>query len=189
MKVWKTEIILSRRSRQLSFDSARLHRILTANTGTPNTLWSSPRPGVILVQSDSPVRPEGFRKDAVSLRSKEIDLVFPQESRVEVAGIVNATRRLYKPGGRGPRVPLAFEAIPGWLSRQFSGAASLDSITVEDLSPAKGWRETGPMIHSRAGFHAYATITDTAGFAGTLHRGIGRGKRFGCGMITARRLP
>ena len=188
MKVWKTEIILSRGSRHLPFDSARLHRILTANTNTPNTLWSSPRPGIVLVQSDRPVRPEGLRRDAISIRSKEIDLVFQQASRVEIVGVVNATRKLSEPAGRGHRVPLAIEDIPGWLFRQFAGAASLDTITVEGMSPAKGIRDTGPMIHSRAGFHAYATITDPARFAEKLHRGIGRGKRFGCGMITARRL-
>lgn len=188
MKVWKTEIILNRHARQLPFDSARLHRILTVNTGTPNTLWSSPRAGIILVQSDRPVRPEGFQRDASSIRSKEIDLRFEQDSRVEMAGIINATRVHTTPAKKS-RVPLSADEIPGWLTRQLANAATLDTITVEQLSPAKGRRDTGPMIHSRAGFHAYATITDTARFEEILHQGIGRGKRFGCGMITARRIP
>ena len=61
----------------------------------------------------------------------------------------------------------------------------VDSATV--LTPAKGDHAGQMLTVSRAVFHAWATVDDTEAFAGMLVRGVGRGKRFGAGLVLARR--
>lgn len=188
MKVWKTEIVLNRRGRNLPYDSARMHRILSSVFDSPGVLWSSPRPGVVLTQSDDPIPPNAFGKEVASIRSKQVNLLHPEGAPLEVAGIVSATRQESRKDGRGPRRPIAVEDFPVWIARQFSGAAVLYRVDVEQLSPAKGKRLTGEIVHTRFGFHAYATVTNGEKLADLLHKGVGRGKRFGCGMVTVRSM-
>lgn len=180
--VWHTEVMLTRKARGIPFDSALVHRIITASTGDPRSLWCQPRTGVMLIQTLSPLSPDTFAGEASSVRQARAGVRFDQGTRVELSGVVCAT--ICKKGHR--RVPVEEKQLPGWVQTHLPGChACVDSATV--LTPAKGDHAGQQLTVSRAVFHAWATVEDTEAFAGMLVHGVGRGKRFGAGLVLARR--
>jgi hypothetical protein len=195
MEVWHTEAHLTQAGRALPFDSDRMHRILTWATGGPRFLWAHPRAGVLIIQSDAALPPELWRGIATSVRSSRAPTSFPQGSLVELSGIVCPTTSSHdrdhptpgRPDGRTRRKPLDTDQVPAWLQRRFNGAARLEVDQVEDLAPGKGTRPDGSVMWvTRRAFHAWATVADPDMFAQLLHDGIGRGKRFGAGLVLAK---
>ena len=186
--VWKTEIVLANHARGMCFDSDKVHKMLVRAADTPKVLWVSPRPGVLHVQTPRPIRPELVGSTAYSIRAKEITYSFTAGDKVAVAGIVNATRQQRVPNGRGKRVPVPEDMLPEWFDRQLGPGMRISSLNAQTLAPAKGSRPEGQMIHSRTGFLAVGQVTDPGVLVGLLETGIGRGKRFGCGLLTAKGL-
>ena len=181
--VWHSEVRLNRAGRGIPFDSALVHRILTSSTGDPCALWCSPRPDVLLIQTSRPLAASTFDGEAVSIRQARTSLCFGQGARVELSGVVNAT--VCKRGHR--REPLEADEVPGWLGSHLRGcAAAIDSV--QSLSPAKGNHGAEKLTIGRTAFHGFATVADTAVFARMLACGVGRGKRFGAGLVLARRV-
>ncbi|AKV55524.1 hypothetical protein AB656_04055 [Bifidobacterium actinocoloniiforme DSM 22766] len=76
--------------------------------------------------------------------------------------------------------------MPAWLCRHLKGCKA-DIDAVQEMSPAKGRHGEQPLTISRAAFHGFATVKDPDEFANTLMTGVGRGKRFGAGLVLARR--
>lgn len=180
--VWHTEVTLTRKGRGIPYDSALVHRIITASTGDPRSLWCQPRAGVLLIQTISPMSPDTFSGEAASIRQARAGVHFDPGTRVELSGVVCAT--VCKKGHR--RVPVEEKQLPAWVQSHLPGChASVDSAIV--LTPAKGDHAGQKLTVSRAVFHAWATVDDTEAFAGMLVRGVGRGKRFGAGLVLARR--
>lgn len=184
MGIWKTEIFLNHRGRGIPFDSDLMHRILTRAFDSDHFLWSMPRAGVVLVQSDAPLPPETFHGEASSIRAKCVPTTFTHGQRVEIAGIVNPTKAQRRDGRHSAKVKLPDDQVPAWIARRMSGAVSLSQIDVESMSPAQGRRkDKSTILHTRRAFHAFATVTDPDRLASLIESGIGQGKRFGCGML------
>lgn len=185
--VWKTELILNRRGRGLPFDSDRMHRLLTRATDGTDFLWAHPRAGVLLIQSGRPIAPEFFRREAVSVRAKEVELDFASTDRVEIAGILCPTKAERREGRHSRKIALPVDDVPAWLSRRLRPAAAVDTITVENMSPSTGSRADGSRIlHARVAVHCWATVVDPQALTNLAVAGLGPGKRFGCGMLTIR---
>lgn len=180
--VWHTEIHLNRLGRGIVYDAALVHRIITVSTGDPKSVWCSPRPGILLVQTRFPLSAETFSKEASSIRQAQTILNFDTGARVEVSGVVSATKCRER-----KRIPIKCEDAPKWVSNHLLGCrAEIDSV--QNLSPAQGDHCGHRIITCRLAFHGYATVTDQAAFAEVLKNGIGKGKRFGAGLILAKKV-
>lgn len=183
--VWLTEITLTNRSRALISDSASIHRWLTLAADGPGFLWVSPRPRILIIQSHRPLRREALARGVETMYTAERNLQFPGGARLELTGIVAPTKAEPRPEKRGKIVPLPAEDTPAWVTRKLSPCLQLDAaLTIERMSPSKGKKLDGtPLLHPRTSFHTYGTVTDPDALADLLKTGVGRGKRFGAGLI------
>ncbi|MBW8484438.1 type I-E CRISPR-associated protein Cas6/Cse3/CasE [Actinomadura parmotrematis] len=100
----------------------------------------------------------------------------------------NATSKLGKntTAGRPKQiVPLTGPDADDWWRRQAEAAGLvLHSLTSTPLDSATGNRQGGRMTHVRTRFDGTATITDHQALLTRIRSGIGRGKAFGCGLLT-----
>lgn len=103
----------------------------------------------------------------------------------------NAVRRLGKnpttPKGRpGQILPLHGADAEEWWRRQADACGlTLHSVLVTPLPDARGTR-TGRhrILHARTRFDGTATITDSGLLRQKIIDGIGRGKAYGCGLLS-----
>ena len=87
------------------------------------------------------------------------------------------------------RVPLVREEEQiDWLSRKFSGAASLETVTVRPHEPLyfrKG-KKGGKLVPVT--FEGLIKVQDSGGLRKHLENGLGPAKAFGCGLLLLRRV-
>lgn len=185
-EIWKTEIILNSRGRYIPYDADLMHRILTLHTQTNTYLWSHPRTGILIIQSDTPLSRDAFKHEAREMRAVRIPLNYYDGQRVEIAGIINPTKSKPRQDRHSTRVRLDLEQVPDWLDRRTNTAFQLDApISLEQLPPAKGTTTSGhKILCSRVAFHTYATIKNHSETVRLVRTGIGQAKRYGCGMLT-----
>ncbi|GAA1590106.1 type I-E CRISPR-associated protein Cas6/Cse3/CasE [Actinomadura kijaniata] len=103
--------------------------------------------------------------------------------------VANATRKLGKNTTAGrPKavVPLhGAEADQWWVRQAETIGLLLHNLQSAPLSDATGRRNgTHKMTHARTRFDGTATVTDPTALIQHLRTGIGRGKSFGCGLLT-----
>jgi CRISPR system Cascade subunit CasE len=108
--------------------------------------------------------------------------------------IANATRKLgphTKAGRPHQIVPLNGAEAEQWWQRQAEQSGlQLRTNSATALTSATGVREPRvpterqPQRHARTQFDGTATITDTQLLTQRLQDGIGRGKSYGCGLLT-----
>ncbi|MFD0851027.1 type I-E CRISPR-associated protein Cas6/Cse3/CasE [Actinomadura adrarensis] len=100
----------------------------------------------------------------------------------------NATQKLGKntTAGRPKQViPLRGADADAWWERQAEAAGLvLTSLHSSQLSDATGKRGHGRVKHARTRFDGTATVTDPQTLLERIQTGIGRGKSFGCGLLT-----
>ncbi|MBT2207277.1 type I-E CRISPR-associated protein Cas6/Cse3/CasE [Actinomadura sp. NEAU-AAG7] len=102
--------------------------------------------------------------------------------------IANATSKLGKntTAGRPKQVvPLTGTDLDHWWQRQAATAGLvLHSLHSSPLPSATGRRGDARMTHARTRFDGTATVTDPQALTERIRTGIGRGKSFGCGLLT-----
>lgn len=184
--VWVTEVLLNGAGRQMVRDADYVHRLLTAATDSSSYLWALGAEGVLVVQSRCPLPAGLFRKTSISVKSREVGVVYSEGAQVVVAGVVSPTIAKTRAGRRSHRVPLSVEEVPGWLEKRLGECLSIEQVQVEKLSPSIGLRASGRVWNGRAAFSLTGSVTDPSGFAQALLYGVGPAKRFGCGLVLAR---
>ncbi|QXJ25748.1 type I-E CRISPR-associated protein Cas6/Cse3/CasE [Actinomadura graeca] len=102
--------------------------------------------------------------------------------------IANATSKLGNntTAGRPKQVvPLHGADADQWWQRQADSAGLiLRSLHSSQLPGATGRRGNARMTHARTRFDGTATVTDSATLIEKIRAGIGRGKPYGCGLLT-----
>lgn len=106
----------------------------------------------------------------------------------------NASRKLGKntTAGRPKQViPLRGEEANEWWKRHASAAGLvLHSLHSRTLDVGTGKRSDNSRItHARTQFDGTATVSDPEALFGRIRAGIGRGKAFGCGLLTIAPAP
>ncbi len=205
--LWITQLNLDLRSRDAAHDlrdAVRLHRRIM--TLFPSGLGAQARHDVgvlfrieetragvsVLVQSSLEPSHAALPDSYGTIRSKTLtpllDALAPGR-RVRYRIIANATRKLglNTTAGRPKEVvPLHGPEADAWWQRQ-AEACGLNLHTLEStpLDQAAGTRrDTNRVVHARTRFDGLATITDPAALSSRLRTGIGRGKAYGCGLLT-----
>lgn len=187
MGAWLTELLLLPKWGRI--DSGHVHRWLTKAADGPHFLWVSPRPGLLIVQTVRPLNRDTL--DGVrSIHSARIDLTHPQGARLEISGIVSPTKAEFQRGRRGKirRVPETEQA--DWVLRKLGPALSnIDHLTVQPMGASRGTKPDGHrLLHPRTSIHCYGTVKDPDVFTRMLTQGVGRGKRFGTGLLLAKEV-
>ncbi|MGW0734433.1 type I-E CRISPR-associated protein Cas6/Cse3/CasE [Streptomyces sp. NPDC002851] len=104
----------------------------------------------------------------------------------------NAIRRLGKnpttPNGRpGQYLPLHGADAEEWWHRQSATCGiTLHTVLATSLPSARGTRtpDKRRILHARTRFDGTGTVTDPQQLAERIRTGIGRGKSYGCGMLS-----
>ncbi|MFJ8477675.1 type I-E CRISPR-associated protein Cas6/Cse3/CasE [Kitasatospora sp. NPDC094011] len=84
-------------------------------------------------------------------------------------------------------VPLQGAAADNWWARQSEAAGlTLDSLRSTPLDAARGYRRSDQRLikHDRVLFEGTAVITDADCLRTRLTHGIGKGKAYGCGLLS-----
>lgn len=108
--------------------------------------------------------------------------------------IANATRKLGKntTAGRPKQVvPLHGAEADEWWRRQADAVGLvLHSLHSRQLDTGTGRRaDDNRVTHARTQFDGTATVTDPKALIDRIHTGIGRGKSYGCGLLTIAPAP
>ncbi|PGH46926.1 type I-E CRISPR-associated protein Cas6/Cse3/CasE [Streptomyces sp. Ru87] len=155
-------------------------------------LDEGPSGHVILVQSA--VKPDVGRLDGTygMARCKELTPLLEglkTGTRVHYRITANATRKLGKntTAGRPKQiVPLHGEEAEEWWVRQAERAGlGLRTIVSAPLSDAAGVRsDKNKVVHARTRFDGQAVVQEVAALVEQLAAGFGRGKSYGCGLLS-----
>ncbi|MEY9935650.1 CRISPR system Cascade subunit CasE [Catenulispora sp. GP43] len=212
MTVWLTRITLNPRvpqARRDLQDVAQMHR--TIMSLFPDALGDTARHAAgalfrtedtddgttVLIQSqiqpDPTALPDGYGTAVTRSLDPLLDALRPGLP-VRYRIIANATRKLgtHTQAGRPHQiVPLGGPEADQWWQRQAEQAGlQLRTTTATALTSATGVRKGNkpakpqPQRHARTQFDGTATITDAEALRQRLQDGIGRGKSYGCGMLT-----
>lgn len=162
------------------------YNISPTGCGLPTSLPHSPTTG-----SQAPLNREALRQGVRSLYSAERPLHYPTGTRLELIGIIAPTKAESRGEGRRGKIrALPHDEQADWVHRKLSPVLTLDSpINVEPMSPSQGKKTGGHrVLHTRSSFHTYGTIKDPDKLATLLTQGVGRGKRYGTGLILTKEV-
>jgi hypothetical protein len=130
-----------------------------------------------------------MRDSAEHVFSAERDTYFNTGQRLEIAGIVAPTKCETRPGQRGKIRTLAPTEVPDWIERKLYPAFAVKTLDLQHLPNSRGIKRDGTrVVHPRVSVHATGFVTNPNALANLLENGVGRGKRFGAGMILAKEL-
>jgi len=101
----------------------------------------------------------------------------------------NASKRLWKDTGRHVAkqiVPLDDTDAEDWWRRKATACGlRLLSLRADPLPAARGHRrDTGPFRHAITRFEGHALVLDADRLRDAVRIGIGRGKSYGCGLLS-----
>ncbi|MFC9457108.1 type I-E CRISPR-associated protein Cas6/Cse3/CasE [Streptomyces sp. NPDC056983] len=208
LDIWLTRIIPDPRHRDARRDIRSAvglhHRIMMLfpdglgsearqQTGALFRLDETPHGHAVLVQST--IAPDATRLDPAygQVQSKSLGPLLhklEQGMRVQYRLTANATRKLGHNTTAGrPRqvVPLHGADAEDWWERQAATSGlTLSSVSSARLDDARGERASDKrsITHARTRFDGTALITDPDALITRLATGIGRGKAYGCGLLS-----
>jgi len=132
----------------------------------------------------SPHRPDvmAYGRRPIKVDMKEVGVgAFPCGSRFRFVSRFCPTRK-----SDGKRMKIMEEEVPAWLGKQMAGAATVQECVVVD----RGYQEArkGEQIigHSWVDVEGVLEVVDSGLFIDKLGSGVGRGKRYGFGLIVPR---
>jgi CRISPR system Cascade subunit CasE len=100
----------------------------------------------------------------------------------------NPTKRLGRQAGvdEGKVVPLPDDQVERWwLDRAPHCGLTPESLRTHQLGAATGRRDgTDRIRHAITRFDGFATITDPTALRTAILNGVGRGKSYGCGLLS-----
>ena len=211
-ELWITQIVPNTRNRAFLVDlsdAVKLHRrIMTMFPGGLGDkarhqaavlfrLEEQPTRFTILVQSRLKPDLEKLPDSYGAARTKPLTpllAALPKGANVHYRIVANATRKLGKntTAGRPKQVvPLHGAEADAWWQRQADEAGLLlHTVHSTQLATVTGHRgDNGRVTHARTRFDGTATVTDPGRLIERIHAGIGRGKSYGCGLLTIAPAP
>lgn len=211
-ELWITQIVPNTRDRAVQTDlrdAARLHRRVM--TLFPDRLGVSARQQAaalfrleeqatgftILIQSRLKPTLDNLPASYGTARTKSLApllTALTEGANVHYRIIANATSKLSKntTAGRPKQVvPLYGADADRWWQRQADAAGLvLRSLHSAQLATVTGKRNDNSRVtHARTRFDGTATVADPKALVEKIHAGIGRGKSFGCGLLTIAPAP
>lgn len=139
-----------------------------------NILWRLDGETILLRSDNAPTNlPLGSRT------RDDIDFGFETGDTVAFRVAVNAIAR-NTVGTRRVERTIAAEGIPAWLDGRFGDALHIESINTLDI--ARQYRKGAPLIVTTVA--GIARVGDPDALKAALRHGVGRGKAFGCGLLT-----
>lgn len=181
---WITEMRLTSRGRSLVRDSHRTHQVLTG-AAEGRVMWSLPEPDLLIAQADRVIRPDDMRGIVRFAASAEKRLDYLAGARLEMAGIVNPTQAVSRPGQRSRIQALTPHGWPEWAARKLGAAIAVEHVDIRHHRTHGGNRQGSRVVHALASLRAVGAVRDPEALAGVLRDGIGRGKAYGAGLILA----
>ncbi|MDX6740250.1 type I-E CRISPR-associated protein Cas6/Cse3/CasE [Actinocorallia sp. A-T 12471] len=166
---------------QARHDAGVLFRIEETQAGVAVLVQSA-------VEASRAALPDGYGTVRSKTLTPLLDALAPGR-RVRYRITANATRKLglNTTAGRPKEVvPLHGAEAEEWWQRQAeSSGLSLHTLESTPLDQATGTRrDKNRVVHARTRFDGLATVTDPAALSSRLRVGIGRGKAYGCGLLT-----
>ena len=211
-ELWITQVVPNTRDRAVQADlrdAARLHRRVM--TLFPDGLGTRARQQAavlfrleeqatgftILIQSRLKPALDNLPASYGTARTKSLApllTALTAGANVHYRIIANATSKLGKntTAGRPKQVvPLYGADADRWWQRQADTAGLvLRSLHSTQLTTVTGKRNNNTRVsHARTRFDGTATVTDPKALVEKIHTGIGRGKSFGCGLLTIAPAP
>jgi CRISPR system Cascade subunit CasE len=208
-ELWLTRIIPDLRSRHARRDLASAvgmhHRVMQlfpdttaeqarAALGVLFRVEDGPQGPHVLVQSrtrpDSNALPSGYGTTATKPLTSLLEALRagrPVRYRIAASAVRKpgkTTRSLYN---LKPVIPLSGAAADDWWLRQaHQSGLTISTVHSTPLDAARGERSQDKhrICHARTRFDGTATINDPALLQRRLMEGIGRGKAYGCGLLT-----
>ncbi|MEU6313787.1 type I-E CRISPR-associated protein Cas6/Cse3/CasE [Streptomyces sp. NPDC047014] len=160
----------------------------------------TPRGPVLLLQSNQRPTLDRLPTDYATLHSHPLDDLLDALAPGRAVHYRCVASPVRKPGAETralynlpPVVPLHGEAADQWWQRQAANAGLITTaIRSQPLDAIRGphpkSRNTkhanGPISHHRTRFDGTATITDVGLLRQAITHGIGRGKAYGCGLLS-----
>jgi CRISPR system Cascade subunit CasE len=168
-------------------DAYRMHQAVAAAT-SGRSLWAQPEPGVLIIQSDKAVDWTVI-PGALSATTCAVTVTFPSGARVEFGWIAHPVRRISRttrsvPPGRSGEHTIPAAEREAWAVEKLAPALKVTAITGQPLPAARGSRQGAPLTLARHLLIGHATVTDPDETARLTTTGLGRGKAFGCGLLT-----
>lgn len=208
--MWLTRVLpdpRDRAARRDLTDAARLHRrvmmLVPDGLGpqarhTAGVLFrvEETRTGVqVLVQTDAEPEPSrlpyAYGQTAVRRLDPLLDAL-EKGTVVRYRLAANASKRLGRNSEHAGKV-IALRgsaAEQWWADRAASHGLAIQSLTAVRGTDAIGRRENGqPIRHAITRFDGLAVVTDPEAVRTAVHDGIGRGKSYGCGLLSLALVP
>ncbi|MFJ1913231.1 type I-E CRISPR-associated protein Cas6/Cse3/CasE [Streptomyces sp. NPDC088147] len=206
--LWLTRLVLDPRNREVARDLASavsLHRRIMSlfpdnvgsqarhDLGVLFRVEDGPAGSHLLIQSghepDIKRLPDGYGQAWTKPLTPMLDFLspgLPLRYRIAANPIRKpgkTTRELY---GLKPIVPLSGDAARQWWLRQAQQSGlHIHAAHASPLSPVGGQRARGQRIHhARCLFEGTATVADPDLLRRRVAEGIGRGKSYGCGLLS-----
>lgn len=206
-ELWITQIVPNTRDRGVLADlrdATRLHRRVMSlfpkdlgpsarqNAAALFRLDEQPTGFAILIQSALKPALDNLPTSYGAARTKSLTPLLDgltEGANVHYRIIANATSKLGKntTAGRPKQVvPLYGADADHWWERHADAAGLiLRSLYSSQLAHVTGQRGgDARIIHARTRFDGTATVTDPKALIDKIRTGIGRGKSFGCGLLT-----
>lgn len=141
---------------------------------------------VILVQTaiepDLTRLPSGYGEAAVRDRTPLLKALTPG-MRVHYRIAANPSKRAWKGDNAGKIVPLSGAAAEDWWRRKAQdNGLGLESLHADPQPPAEG--RSKPVRHAIIRFDGQAVVHNVDQVQTAVQLGIGRGKSFGCGLLS-----
>jgi len=157
-----------------------LHRLDTTRSCSTLLVQSSLRPNLTSL-------PPGYGKVATTSMEPLFERL-GDGLGIRYRIVVNATKRIWKGPSAGKRVSLNADDLREWWARR-SEAAGLDLrgemlITPQTLTGASSRKHD--LVFRPWRLDGSALVRDSEALAETVKHGIGRGKAYGCGLLSLR---
>ncbi|MEU4413343.1 type I-E CRISPR-associated protein Cas6/Cse3/CasE [Nocardia salmonicida] len=206
MTLWLTRIQLNLRDRTVRRDLANavdLHRTMMSmmpddlgdnarqQTGLLYRLDETPIATQLLIQSQHAPNltalPTGYGEAATRSLDQLLDsLTAGAQVRYRLVG--NPTKRTPR-GHERPGKILALhgpDADQWWVQRAHNSGLAVNTLSATALADIRGRKDraTSQVRHAATRFDGTATIADVPELRNAITRGIGRGKSYGCGLLS-----
>lgn len=192
-----SEARLTKAAGRLVRDPYAMHQTLTFALQQARVLWALPKPQVLIVQADTPLRPATMPGVVDYVASVEKPTRFLAGTSVEVAGIINPTRYRtahidgWKPGDphpRSKRVALPPDEWTEWALKKLTPAVTVEHLSVTDHGVTNGRKPGHRITTTLAAMHATGTVRDPDMLAAMLLNGLGPAKSMGAGLILCKEI-
>lgn len=160
-----------------------IHRIVAAATNGAPHLWRQNRDGSVIILSDAPL--DGDVGVGDWKPSKLYQPRFEVGKRVRFQVRLNPVRNAPRNGAeRSRKVPVHSGDIPGWVFNLLDGAGlNVSELQVVSSGQGKFDHRTGVVPQTWVDVEGAAVVADPGRVLSAVRSGVGRNRRFGCGML------